>query len=81
MIRTQVQLPEEQAERLRELAAKRRVSMAKLIREGVDRVLREEVHARPSEVRGRALAVIGRFPGRVALSERHDEFFVEEHGK
>ncbi|CAN5488057.1 hypothetical protein BH20ACT19_BH20ACT19_01860 [soil metagenome] len=47
MVRTQVQLTEPQAERLRRLAADRGVSMAAVIREAVDAIpLREDADAR-----------------------------------
>jgi hypothetical protein len=41
MIRTQIQLTEEQARRLRELAAAQGVSLAAIIREAVDRYARD----------------------------------------
>lgn len=41
MIRTQMQLPAEQIDRLKRLAAERRVSVAELVRKGVEVVLNE----------------------------------------
>ena len=57
MIRTQIQLTEEQAIGLRNLAARRGVSLAELIRQGVERILdeyeREEKWQRASTLVGR----------------------------
>ena len=77
MVRTQIQLTEDQSKALHELAAERGVSVAQLVREGVDAVIRQS--ARPSweERKRRALAIVGRFHGPSDLSERHDDYFVE----
>jgi predicted transcriptional regulator len=78
MVRTQVQLTEEQASSLKQLAAKRQVSIACLIRESVEQLLREAVSVSRSELRERALKAAGRFrSGGLNLSEKHDEYFVE----
>jgi hypothetical protein len=76
MIRTQIQLTEQQAASLKSLAAQQGVSMATLIRKGVDRILEENDRRARRE---RALEVIGRFPGPADLAERHDDYFGEEH--
>lgn len=77
MIRTQVQLTKEQAKALKQLAARRGVSMAELVREGVDRVLDTDDY----EVRWRrALSVIGKFRGDGAnVSEEHDKYLEEAY--
>jgi methionine synthase I (cobalamin-dependent) len=78
MVRTQVQLTKEQADSLKQLAAKRKVSIAHLIRQGVDQVLRETFSPSRAELRERALKAAGRFrSGGLNLSENHDEYFVE----
>jgi hypothetical protein len=78
MVRTQVQLTKGQAYALKKLAAKRGVSVAELIRTGVEHVLRQDISVSPEERRRRALSVIGRFSsGGLNLSENHDEYFVE----
>lgn len=77
MIRTQIQLTEDQAHALKELAARRDVSMAELIRQGVERILAESDRR---EKRRRALAVIGRFDaGPVDVAERHDAYLAEDY--
>ena len=48
MVRTQIQLTEEQAEGLKRLAAERGVSMAELVRQSVQRLLEERPPPSPS---------------------------------
>jgi predicted DNA-binding ribbon-helix-helix protein len=69
MIRTQVQLTDEQARTLRRVAAERGVSMAALIRELVE----EGLHAPATGRTARARGAIGRFAsGANAVSRDHD---------
>ena len=78
MVRTQVQLTESEAGALRQLAAERSTSVAALIREGVNHVIRSRHAVSAEEARRRAIAVGGRFHSGVRdLAERHDEYFVE----
>jgi predicted nuclease with RNAse H fold len=77
MVRTQIQLTKSQAERLKRLAASNGVSMAELVRQGVDRVL----EAAPASTRGdtmrRAMRDFGAFrSGSSDLATRHDEAFA-----
>lgn len=76
MIRTQIQLTPEQMRRLKETAARQGRSVAELVREGVDSVLRAQGSA--ADRRGRAAAVSGRFrSGLGDLSRRHDDYLSE----
>ena len=61
MVRTQIQLSTDQKSRLKEIAAKRGVSVADLIRQGVDMLL--EAYGQPDrdEMLKRAAAAAGRF--------------------
>ena len=78
MIRTQVQLTESQMQALKALAAERSVSVAYLVRSGVDRILAAEREPSALERRRRAQALFGTFSsGRADLAERHDEYAVE----
>ena len=61
MVRTQIQLTESQSERLRRLAAQEGVSMATLIRRGVDRLLASREPVDRAARKERALEAIGRF--------------------
>jgi len=77
MVRTQVQLTKEQVAELKRLAAERGVSVAELVREGVEVVIRASRGMSREERRRRALAVVGRHHGPPDLSIRHDDYFVE----
>ena len=62
MIRTQIRLTDEQARRVKRIAVERQVSMAAVIREGVDLLLRsEETAATDDERIERAISVAGQF--------------------
>lgn len=76
MIRTQVQLDQEQMARLRRLAAERGVSISSLIRQAVDEHLGEE----PQDARWeRAVRSIGGFhSGKSDVSEDHDHYLAED---
>lgn len=67
MIRTQVQLTEEQVRALKEIALQENASIADLTRNAI--LMTERRH--------RALAVVGRCrSGQADVSERHDEYLV-----
>lgn len=69
MIRTQIQLTEEQAQALRRVAAQRGVSMAAVVRDLIDQALGRPVSARAA----RARAAVGRFASGVGgVSREHD---------
>jgi len=78
MVRTQIQLTEEQADALKAAAAKQGVSMAELIRRSVDRLIETSGEASQKELRRRAAAVAGRFrSGSTDISARHDEYLAQ----
>ncbi len=78
MVRTQIQLTEEQARSLKKLARKRRVSLAALIRGGVDDLLRSSAETTPEERQRRALAAAGKFSsGKRDVARKHDEYLAE----
>jgi hypothetical protein len=78
MIRTQVQLTEEQAQALKNLASARQVSIAELIRQGVDTLIRSSGEIDIEERRRRAIAAAGRFhSGASDISAKHDEYLAE----
>jgi 16S rRNA U516 pseudouridylate synthase RsuA-like enzyme len=82
VIRTQVQLTEEQARQLRRLAAERGVSVAQLIRESVEALLERSAVSRDQELRRRAMAAAGRFrSGQRDIAARHDDYLVEAYAK
>ena len=62
MIRTQIRLTDEQVRRVKRLAIEQQVSMATVIREGVDLLLRSaETAATDDERIERAISVAGQF--------------------
>lgn len=77
VIRTQISLTDEQMDRLRAEARRRRVPIAAIVREAVDRA----VPADPGDRRrrfDRAVAAVGRFDsGSGDVSVRHDEIAGE----
>jgi hypothetical protein len=74
MVRTMVQLTDKQIEGLRTLAAQRGVSIAELVRQGVDHVLREDERA---DRLARLRSVAGAFSGPPDLGRRHDDYLAE----
>jgi hypothetical protein len=78
MVRTQIQLTEEQMERLKALAKASNVSLAELIRKGVSLLVVGQPEASGPERRSRALAAVGKFrSGRSDVSRNHDEHLAE----
>ncbi len=82
MFRTQIQLTEEQSQELKRLAAERRTSVAELIRQAAEDLLRESSIPDRAEQKERARAAAGRFrSGRKDLSTEHDEYLAEVYGE
>ena len=79
MIRTQIQIQEDQINWLRSKAKDRGVSISQLIREGID-LYRDREDRLPAEKKKRALDAVGRFAsGRCDISTRHDEYLGEAY--
>jgi hypothetical protein len=82
MIRTQIQLTEEQTRRVKRLARQRGVSMAEVIRTFVDEGIAAAGPARGAAYE-RALELVGRFPDRERASDlarEHDRHLDEAFG-
>lgn len=81
MERTQISLTNEQADRLRRIAARRRTSMAALIREAVDRVLPDDESPDEDERWQRALLATSRAlrGGPADASVEHDRYLQEAY--
>ncbi len=78
MIRTQIQLTEEQATGLQRLAREQRVSMASVIRQSVDKTLADEHAATDMERRQRAMEISGAFrSGQTDIGTNHDKYLAE----
>lgn len=78
MIRTQIQLTEEQSRTLKKMAGKRHVSIAELIRQGVNSLVTSgEVSI--EERKQRAMDAAGRFrSGKKDISVKHDEYLSRD---
>ncbi|MDP2934937.1 MAG: CopG family transcriptional regulator [Dehalococcoidia bacterium] len=77
MVRTQIQLTEEQAKALKEIAAQRGVSTAQMIRESVERIIEERDR---KEKWRKALAIMGRYrSGLSDVSANHDKYLAEDY--
>jgi len=78
MVRTQIQLTDAQARRVRRLAKERGVSMAEVIRRCLDQVLESDKPDR-SALYDRAEAIIGQFEdqcGAHDLARGHDDYLT-----
>ncbi len=77
MVRTQIQLTQQQYAALRERSAAEKRSLADLIRAGVDSVLNGTATVDTLERKRRALSVIGRYRSAPRdLSRRHDDYLA-----
>jgi hypothetical protein len=81
VVRTQIQLTEEESTTLKAEARRRGVSVAELIRQSVDRFLEEARRGAPQNVgRLAALGIIGRFHSDFTdISVRHDDYLDEAY--
>jgi len=78
MVRTQIQLTEEQAKALKKLSSTRHLSIAELIRQAVDTMIRLNVIVDAEERRKRAIDAAGRFSsGRRDISKEHDKYLAK----
>jgi hypothetical protein len=81
MVRIQIRLTESQAQSLRKLARRCGLSVAELVRRGVDQVLASGLSADVDQEKRKAIAVAGRFrSGRRDVSARHDHYLAEDDG-
>ena len=79
MVRTQVQLTEEQSRAVKSIAARRGVSVAEVIRESMEEAIRRQ-YVPEEELRRRANEAVGcGHSGLGDLSARHDDYAVEAY--
>lgn len=78
MVRMQIQLTEEQADALRQLSASQGLSIAELVRQGVDLQLSRSSPASRQDVIERAIHISGKFAsGLKDVSVNHDRYLAE----
>jgi len=76
MVRTQIQLTEEQVRKVKKIAASRGVPMAEIIRDAVEVTIRSGTAL--EEKRKRSLEIIGKFrSGKKDVSKKHDIYLAE----
>lgn len=79
MVRTQVQLSEEQLKKLRQLAAEDGRSIAELVRLGVELYLASRRQPDRTAVRERAMRAVGGFrSGQQDVGVHHDKYLAED---
>lgn len=82
MVRTQIQLTEEQARKLRARAREQGLSVAEVIRRCLDKTLADKEPER-TQLYARAARLIGRFEdiqGATDLASDHDRYLDEGYG-
>ena len=78
MVRTQIQLTEEQHQKLKKFATRTGVSIAEIIRRSVDSALASDFLPDRDEIRARARAVFGAYQDSQSdVSENHDRYLPE----
>jgi predicted Ser/Thr protein kinase len=82
MVRTQIQLTEDQAKALKKIAESRHLSVAEVIRKAVDAVIKSSSVIDMEERHKRGLAVVGKFgSGKRDVSKKHDLYLTEAYKK
>jgi hypothetical protein len=82
MVRTQIQLSEEQAAFLKARAAIEGSSMAELIRQYIDKAQKSALTVEASSRRQRAAAIAGQFRSGIGdVAENHDKYLAHEYAK
>ena len=80
MVRTQIQLTEEQARAVKKMASSEGVSVAEVIRRAVGKIMRADKSIDEEERHKRALEIVGKFrSGKRDISKKHDEYLEEAY--
>jgi hypothetical protein len=78
MIRTQVQFTQEQWQALKKIAASRHVSIAELVRQSVDQLIRSPENQKIDEYRRLAVAIVGKYKSESSdVSTNHDKYLSD----
>jgi hypothetical protein len=82
MLRTQIQLPEEQVALLKKMAVAEHKSMAEIIRQSVDFFAKAKYGGEEEQRRKRAMTAAGQFRSGVKdLAASHDSYLTEVFGE
>jgi predicted Ser/Thr protein kinase len=80
MVRTQIQLTEQQARAVKAIAAAQGISVAEAIRRAIDGMTQSRSAVDTEESRRRALRIVGKFrSGKRDVSKRHDAYLAEAY--
>ena len=80
MVRTQIQLTEQQARAVKAIAAAQGISVAEAIRRAIDVMIQSRSAMDTGERRRRALRIVGKFrSGKRDVSKRHDAYLTEAY--
>ncbi len=80
MVRTQIQLTEEQARAVKKMASAEGVSVAEVIRRAIGKIMRADKSINEEERHKRALEIVGKFrSGKRDISKKHDEYLEEAY--
>ncbi|MCP4655525.1 MAG: CopG family transcriptional regulator [bacterium] len=80
MVRTQVELTDEQSEALASLAAREHVSLGEMVHRAVDLLIQTQHEPKRPDVRRRAIAAAGRYASdRHDVSEAHDQYLAQAY--
>jgi hypothetical protein len=81
MIRTQIQLTEEQSREIKAAARQEKISMAQAIRNAVDEWLERRSRLTEAARWQRSLEVVGKYRSGVSdIAENHDRYLAEAYG-
>jgi hypothetical protein len=82
MVRTQIQLTEDQAKALKKIAQSRHLSVAEIIRKAVDTVIKSSSVIDIEERQKKAMEIVGKFgSGKRDISKKHDLHLTEAYKK
>jgi hypothetical protein len=82
MVRTQIQLTEDQAKALKKIARSRHLSVAEVIRKAIDAIIKSSSVIDIEERHKRAMEIVGRFgSGKRDISKKHDLYLTEAYRK
>jgi predicted DNA-binding ribbon-helix-helix protein len=80
MIRTQIQFTQEQWEALKKLANARHVSVAELVRQSVDKLIRSPENMSFDEYQQLCVEIVGKYQSGMAdVSANHDKYLSETY--
>ncbi len=82
MIRTQIQLTEEQSQALKDMSVRKQESISELIRKAVDMLLQSSPDITVEEKRQRAIAATGTLRSGIKdLAVHHDKYLAGGYGQ